>query len=411
MNIIEGQVINLNVELTPIVVEPPEGYHIIILPCDQDGWSQVTYDGNTISTANVNILGLEQIYNSDDYSIYYNPDWPESQNTLKELTYNGRYFIKAPAQEWVVPDYTGNGVGGYHYISLAASWNYDVIWDGPDYMPTDLAVATLSSFSQLKYYKKYYPCDTAKDRVDLLRYGERYTILVYQSEEWKIPDPNDDYVPLWNMPSEPALVSPQTYLSMTEEELFAHLIWLHVANDWWNMSYTDRHTLGLKIIQWFSATIQAHSLAYGGSWCTAAPSGGLTNVCPGPDCIGGLGAEFLSAQRYTLFTNYEVYPNNVYYYKKTDQKWYCGYAPYDFGLPTSVALETEWLNCLQIASDTNNLDSWIFFQDDRIDLHPGSDSWYWPKEHGTLRMYSGDIRCLEDGRTDLNYAQEEDITY
>jgi len=85
---------------------PLVGYHTIPLYA---GWNNIGYDGATgdIASLTSNIIGLEVIYLYEAGQwFYYNPSWPESQNTLLTLEYGKAYQIKvSTTQDWQVPNY------------------------------------------------------------------------------------------------------------------------------------------------------------------------------------------------------------------------------------------------------------------------------------------------------------------
>mgnify|MGYP001084000849 CR=1 FL=1 len=102
------------------------------------------------------------------------------------------------------------------------------------------------------------------------------------------------------------------------------------------------------------------------------------NQCLGP--TGSWENNYCSANavlRYMTFSNgndYYEYLDN--YYWSLDKESYTCYYQYNFNLPVYIvtAASIKWIHALtafQVGIHQENWDSWIFFQYDDSDIHPG----------------------------------------
>jgi hypothetical protein len=193
------------------------------------------------------------------------------------------------------------------------------------------------------------------------------------------------------------------YLTMTKTELYQQLINGNVARDWWNMDYTTRRALAVKIAQKWSNDYfcrYAYGIAVGGPEGQNPPThNGRTE--PGKNLWGrsGYGMEFASSYRYILLSDIaksEV-PNTLYWWKyqgtAIDSEnsemsvWKCYEPGVRFSLPMAVATgDADWFNCIQVDSNVASLKSWVFFQLWITDGYPGCDSQLWHATSGYVRV-------------------------
>jgi len=281
--------------------------------------------------------------------------------------------------------YTPTAKVGSHLIYLPEAIN-KIIWDGPDMGP-ETAIETLEKCHGIWYegddghWAGYIP--GFDSTLPSLKRGCQYYVMTGSwPQMWQV----------LNYVETPDVIP--DYLAMMRPELYQHLINGNVARDWWNLPLNEAHgfdsdqvrrELAIRVGNWWSWGYfdrSAKAVDKGGSNCSAKPT-----YRPG---AGGKGMEVACAYRHALLGDLDCskVPHDMYWYRMHSGEaidsdrvetptWKCYEPGVRFSLPAAIAYGgCDYLNCIQIAQDVNQLESWVFFQLDQVDLHPGG--------HGTL---------------------------
>jgi len=222
---------------------------------------------------------------------------------------------------------------------------------------------------------KYYISGFTQNTLLTLKPDQYYWVVVSAPCELIIPQ---------YTPSEP------DYLSMSKDELFHYLTSGAVARDWWNLSYQDRRELAVKIIELWTCTIGRTPFLSRGDPNSQSPPDWNPFLDPHPSLQWLCHCGESTGIRYCLLCGDIPCPLDIYYFRDSDEKWYCEYCSDAFHLPVfrgiAILVESNFVHffpAMQIGEDMTDFNSWVFFQYETADIKPGD----WQMPHGaTVRV-------------------------
>ena len=195
-----------------------------------------------------------------------------------------------------------------------------------------------------------------------------YNVLVSGACQWTIPLPEP-------VPSEPELTLPD-FLTMTKGELLPYLTSGFIKGIWWELMYSYRKALAIRVIKDFTPSCVIDEVTKGLDNCEGIGEGQWERA----SCTQN------AAVRYIYFNNKnpdgELFPSNMYWRDRGSSP-YCIHPGRCLNLPVALASIFKDENglyifghsacAIRIGEDTQDFNSWLFFQYHTQEIVPGNE--------------------------------------